>query len=114
MDSLSISLQEDPNNLPDDGVVVNEYYLHQNYPNPFNPTTTIKYSIPLVEAHRDASVLLRIYNVLGKKVATLVNEEKPAGSYKVEFDGSDLDVGKNLFLPTECGQLHPDKKTYTS
>jgi photosystem II stability/assembly factor-like uncharacterized protein len=54
--------------------------LEQNYPNPFNPSTTIRYSIPNSEL-----VTLKIYDVLGNKVATLVSEEKPAGSYEVEF-----------------------------
>ena len=66
---------------------IDNFILYQNYPNPFNPTTKIRYSIPSVKTHRDASlrVTLKVYDVLGKKVATLVNEEKPAGSYEVEF-----------------------------
>jgi photosystem II stability/assembly factor-like uncharacterized protein len=73
----------------------NDFFLAQNYPNPFNPSTKIKYSIPSVETHRDASlqVKLIVYDVLGNEVATLVNEHKPAGSYEVEFDGSDLTSG---------------------
>jgi len=67
-----------------------EFSLSQNYPNPFNPSTIIRFSIPLVETHRDASLLitLKVYDVLGKEVATLVNEEKPAGGYEVEFNSS--------------------------
>jgi len=63
--------------------------LYQNYPNPFNPSTKIKYSIPKVETHRDVSlqmVILKVYDVLGNEVATLVNEEKQPGVYEVEFD----------------------------
>jgi len=64
------------------------FSLSQNYPNPFNPTTKIKYSIPNVETYRDASlqIVLKIYDVLGKEVATLVNEEKLPGVYEVEFN----------------------------
>jgi len=64
-----------------------EFSLEQNYPNPFNPSTKIKFTIPFVETHRDASllVILKVFDVLGNEVATLVNEEKPAGSYEVEF-----------------------------
>jgi hypothetical protein len=62
--------------------------LHQNYPNPFNPSTKIKYTIPLVETHRDASLLvtLKVYDILGNEVATLVNEQQAPGVYEVEFN----------------------------
>jgi hypothetical protein len=72
-----------------------EFSLSQNYPNPFNPITKIKYTIPYVETHRDASLLvtLKVYDVLGNEVAILVNEEKPVGEYEVEFDGSELPSG---------------------
>jgi hypothetical protein len=62
--------------------------LFQNYPNPFNPSTTIKYSIQTSEY-----VTLKVYDVLGNEVATLANEEKPAGSYEVKFDASHLSSG---------------------
>ena len=62
--------------------------LRQNYPNPFNPATTIKYQIPEV-----SFVTIKVYDVLGNEVTTLVNEEKPAGSYEVEFDGAGLPSG---------------------
>ncbi len=69
-----------------------EFSLEQNYPNPFNPTTKIRYSIPSGETHRDASLLvtLKVYDVLGNEVATLVKEEKTAGSYEVEFNTSSI------------------------
>ena len=63
-----------------DGKLPGSFALKQNYPNPFNPSTTIKYSIPSSEF-----VTLKVYDVLGNEVATLVNEEKPAGSYEVVF-----------------------------
>ncbi|MBK6914184.1 MAG: T9SS type A sorting domain-containing protein [Ignavibacteriales bacterium] len=65
-----------------------EYYLSQNYPNPFNPSTSIKYAISSRQL-----VSLKVYDVLGKEVTTLVNEEKPAGSYEVKFDASKLSSG---------------------
>jgi hypothetical protein len=66
-----------------------EFSLSQNYPNPFNPITKIKYIVPPVtlrQAQSDILITLKIYDVLGNEVATLVNEEKPAGEYEVEFN----------------------------
>jgi hypothetical protein len=67
---------------------VNEYSLSQNYPNPFNPSTKIKFTVPSViasGAKQSQLVTLKVYDVLGNEVATLVNEEKPEGEYQVEF-----------------------------
>jgi hypothetical protein len=63
-------------------ITPSSFSLSQNYPNPFNPSTMIKYSIPTSEF-----VTLKVFDVLGTEVATLVNEEKPAGGYEVEFNG---------------------------
>lgn len=68
--------------------VPTEYKLYQNFPNPFNPTTTIKYQIPEM-----SFVSLKVYDVLGNEIVTLINEEKPIGSYEVEFDASSLSSG---------------------
>ncbi len=68
--------------------VPNQYSLSQNYPNPFNPTTYIKYTIPT-----DGFVLLKIYNVLGSEVATLINSYKSAGTYNVSFNAENLSSG---------------------
>jgi glucose/arabinose dehydrogenase len=67
--------------------------LGQNYPNPFNPTTTISYTIRSTGTSAIAFTQLKVYNVLGKEITTLVSEAKPAGNYEVEFDGSDLPSG---------------------
>lgn len=65
-----------------------EFALFQNYPNPFNPTTNIEYSIPNV-----GSVSLKIYDLLGREIATLINEVKQPGNYQIKFDGSKLSSG---------------------
>ncbi|NUN09313.1 MAG: T9SS type A sorting domain-containing protein [Ignavibacteriaceae bacterium] len=87
------------------------FALYQNYPNPFgrdihshHPSTAIKYTIP--NANR---VLLTIYNVLGKEVATLVNEEKPAGSYEVSFSAEGL-AGGIYFYRLQAGNYSETKK----
>jgi hypothetical protein len=67
-----------------------EFVLYQNYPNPFNPTTTIKYEIPGQARNDKVVVVLKVYDVLGNEVTTLVNEEKQPGVYEVEFNASDL------------------------
>jgi len=63
-----------------------QFELYQNYPNPFNPSTKIAYAIPFVGGARGGSVMLKVYDVLGNEVATLVDEYKPAGSYEVFFN----------------------------
>jgi uncharacterized lipoprotein YddW (UPF0748 family) len=72
-----------------------EFVLEQNYPNPFNPSTKIRYTIPNVTLSEveGSRVQIKLYDVLGKEVATLVNEEKPAGSYEVDFDANGLSSG---------------------
>ncbi len=69
-----------------------KFLLEQNYPNPFNPSTLIKYSIPT-----DGFVSLDIFNLLGQKVATLVNENMKAGRYEVNFDASGLSTGLYIY-----------------
>src|SRR3990172_9623606 len=66
-------------------LIPSEFSLSQNYPNPFNPSTRIKYSIPSVGTQRTVSVQLKVYDILGNEIATLVNEEKPAGKYEENF-----------------------------
>ncbi len=83
-----------PSDISDFDPMLESIELHQNYPNPFNPKTTIKYIV--VRAHRDVplqNVDLSIYNILGQKVATLVNNKQPAGSYETEWDASGFASG---------------------
>ncbi len=86
------------------------FALYQNYPNPFNPTTTIKYSIPAnagVETQNFAS--LRIYNVLGEEITTLVNKYQAPGNYTVQFNASNLSSGV-YFYRLQVGNFVSTKK----
>lgn len=88
-----------------------EFSLEQNYPNPFNPSTKIKYNIPSVISTigRNLNVLLKVYDVLGNEIAILVNEEKPAGNYEVNFDASKLSSGV-YFYKLQAGNFAETKK----
>jgi len=81
-----------------------EYKLSQNYPNPFNPTTQIQYTLP-----NNESVTLKIYNLLGSEVATLVNQNQPAGSYEINFDASNLTSGI-YFYQISAGNFNQVRK----
>ncbi len=84
--------------------VIQNYNLAQNYPNPFNPTTTIAFQIP-----SNSRVVLKIYNILGKEVATLVDGMKEAGKYNVTFNGSNLASGV-YFYQLNAGNFVSTKK----
>jgi photosystem II stability/assembly factor-like uncharacterized protein len=85
-------------NIPDG------YSLSQNYPNPFNPSTNIKYQIT-----NNSFITLKVYNILGKEVATLVNEKLSAGTYEVTFECSGLTSGIYFYRLT-CGDFSETKK----
>jgi hypothetical protein len=94
-----------PTSANDKTPSLNNFSLSQNYPNPFNPTTKIKYAIPLADSPllggaRGGFATLKVYDVLGNKVATLVNEYKPAGNYELDFDGGNLPSGIYLYRLT--------------
>ena len=102
------------NNIPDN------FELYQNYPNPFNPTTRIKFSIPngfpigtlpinTGQVGNDKVVVLKVYDILGKEIATLVNESLKPGSYEVTFDGSNLPSGI-YFYQLRAGDFVETKK----
>jgi hypothetical protein len=80
------------------------YSLKQNYPNPFNPSTIICYDLP-----SQSEVALKVYNVLGKEVRTLVNKTQSAGSYRVSFDASDIASGV-YFYKLQAGAYSSVKK----
>jgi Secretion system C-terminal sorting domain len=88
-----------------------KFNLVQNYPNPFNPSTTIRYTIPNVTLSgvEGSRVQLKVYDILGNEIATLVNEEKPAGSYEVNFNASQLSSGI-YFYKLQAGSFVETKK----
>ncbi|MBP9581827.1 MAG: T9SS type A sorting domain-containing protein [Ignavibacterium sp.] len=94
------------------------FSLEQNFPNPFNPSTKIKYTIPNVTLSgalptgrqvEGSRVVLRVFDVLGNEVATLVNEEKPAGNYEVQFNATTLSTGV-YFYTLQAGSFIQTKK----
>ena len=74
------------------------FELSQNFPNPFNPTTNISYKIP-----KTGLVSLKVYNIIGKEIATLVNQEEPAGDYKVQFDTHNIASGTYFYKLSSDG-----------
>jgi hypothetical protein len=88
----------------DDKTSPASFSLDQNYPNPFNPETEIKYNVP-----KNGVVTLKVYNLLGQEVVTLVNQEQTAGSYKVKFSAANLASGVYMYR-IQCGDLSLTKK----
>ena len=84
--------------------MVSNYALDQNYPNPFNPSTKISYSIK-----EEGLVTLKVYDVLGNEIATLVNENKPAANYEVQFNASQLPSGMYIYK-IQAGSFSDVKK----
>ncbi len=78
----------EPSAVNNDNQVIKEFNLYQNYPNPFNPATVISYAVP----HR-TNVDIKVYDITGKEVSTLVNEVKDQGIYNVEFNAENLSSG---------------------
>ena len=83
---------------PIDQTLPGEFHLNQNYPNPFNPATTIEFSIA-----KAGAVRLSVYDMLGREVATLVDEAMEAGSYRVTFDARELPSGTYLYTLRSAG-----------
>ncbi len=78
--------------IGNEGTVINSYQLDQNYPNPFNPSTTISYNLPFQQ-----HVSLKVYDVLGNEIATLINEEQQAGSHSINFNAAQISTGVYLY-----------------
>ncbi|HXF99330.1 MAG TPA: T9SS type A sorting domain-containing protein, partial [Bacteroidota bacterium] len=102
-DTFQVLYRSSSTDVKPDGTV-QEFRLMQNYPNPFNPSTRILFTI-----HRMVSVRLRVYDVLGREVATLVNEVKSPGTYDVQWDASGQPSGI-YFYKLEAGNLSAVRK----
>ncbi|MBP9120452.1 MAG: T9SS type A sorting domain-containing protein [Ignavibacterium sp.] len=90
----------------DENLTPTEFSLSQNYPNPFNPNTSIKYAISSTQF-----VTLKVYDLLGREVAILVNEEKPAGVYNVQFTINNVQLSSGIyFYKLQVGDFIETKK----
>jgi hypothetical protein len=88
MNTQTVTVQDTISGVADNLLHPKEFRLEQNYPNPFNPSTNFEFRISSL-----GFVSLKVYDMLGREIATLVNERKPAGTYTVHFDGSNLPSG---------------------
>jgi hypothetical protein len=102
VDAAAILAGTDVREVPD--VLPAAYRLEQNYPNPFNPTTNIRYSIP-----QSAFVTLTVFDMVGREVATLVNQEQSAGTYVADFDAANLANG-TYFYKIQAGNFSETRK----
>ncbi len=88
----------------ENNILPSVYSLDQNFPNPFNPSTVIRYQVP-----KSGEVTLKVYDILGKEVSTLINQNQDAGYYNVQFDASDLSSGVYFYTLT-AGEFTSTKK----
>jgi hypothetical protein len=116
LDSINFYLYRYPRllmGIKQSGEIPEEFKLYQNYPNPFNPVTKIKFSIPSnefsISQRGEGIVTLKIYNVQGKEIATLINESLQPGTYEVAFDGTNLSSGIYFYRIT-AGNFVATKK----
>jgi hypothetical protein len=84
---LTTGLASDALSLP------KEMVLHQNYPNPFNPTTVISYELPV-----SSMIQLKVYNIVGKEIVTLVNQYQQAARYNVSFDSQKYSLSSGMYF----------------
>jgi hypothetical protein len=98
------SVQSDITDVEANNTLSTEFVLNQNYPNPFNPTTNIEFAVP-----KSDYVTLKVFNILGQEVATLINRQMSAGSYKIDFDASELSSGIYIYR-LKAGSLTSSKK----
>jgi len=93
--TINLTASTEPSAVDNENYLVDDFKVYQNYPNPFNPSTTISYAIP----HR-SNVILKVYNITGNEVASLVNEVQEPGSYSVHFNAEKLSSGVYFYRVT--------------
>jgi hypothetical protein len=84
--------------------VAGQFELHQNYPNPFNPTTQIEYLLK-----KTSPIILKIYDISGSEIKTLVNQNQTAGKYSISFNASNLSSGIYIYM-LQAGQFSQSRK----
>jgi hypothetical protein len=97
----------------EDELVSESFRLHQNYPNPFNPTTTIKYTLPFGVNSESSIVKIKIFDLLGREIETLVNEIQKPGNYEIEWNAADKPSGV-YFYRLQAGGLSETRKMILS
>lgn len=97
---------QNPVGVDDEEFLADQFELKQNYPNPFNPSTKIKFVVPYT-----SFVSIKVYDVIGNEVATLVNEVKSAGNYDVEFSAENLPSGTYVYQLITGGFIQSKKMT---
>ncbi|MBW7842465.1 MAG: T9SS type A sorting domain-containing protein [Ignavibacterium sp.] len=97
-------LSENVVGIDDQGSLLLAFDLKQNYPNPFNPSTKIAFTLS-----EKSLTTLKVYDILGNEIITLINEEKPAGTYEVNFDASKLSSGVYLYKLQSNGLVQTRK-----
>jgi hypothetical protein len=105
-DAIKFALLQEITDIADErsGDLPDKFKLHQNYPNPFNPATIISYDLP-----ENSFVVLKIYDILGRKISSIVNEYQTAGRYKVPFNASDFASGTYIYTISVNGKLYSKK-----
>lgn len=104
VDNIKISVFDEPVDVVEANQIPTEFALEQNYPNPFNPSTTFRYSIP-----QTLKVVIKVFNILGNEVATLMDEEKSVGTYELTWNAANLPSGV-YFYQFRAGSFVETKK----